>query len=110
MRVGCAGQAPVPGSAAPRPAPSRVPWPERGVLRVDARLLAAGQVLDLAAGILYALVPRSQGVMTSRQGLVVAVLAADPTAREVAAVVSDGGYTGVVAISSPRACWSPRPT
>ena len=52
---------------------------------------------------------RSQGVMTSRQGLVVAVLAADPTAREVAAVVSDGGYTGVVAISPPRACWSPRP-
>jgi hypothetical protein len=38
------------------------------------------------------------------------VLAADPTAREVAAVVSDGGYTGVVAISPPRACWSPRPT
>jgi hypothetical protein len=52
---------------------------------------------------------RSQGVMTSRPGLVVAALAADPAAREVAAVVSGGGYTGVVAISPPRACWSPRP-
>jgi hypothetical protein len=53
---------------------------------------------------------RSQGVMTSRQGLVVAALAADPAARKVAAVVSGGGYAGVVAISPPRACWSPRPT
>ena len=52
---------------------------------------------------------RRQGVMTSSPGLVVAALAADPTAREVAAVVSGGGYAGVVAISPPRACWSPRP-
>jgi hypothetical protein len=36
-----------------------VPWPERGVLREDARLFAASQVLDLDAGILYALVPAS---------------------------------------------------
>jgi hypothetical protein len=57
--AGCAGQAPVPGSAARRPASSRGPWPERGVLREDARLFAASQVLDLDAGILYALVPAS---------------------------------------------------
>lgn len=82
--AGCAREAPVPGSAAPKPAPACVN-PLTGTVR-------------------------SQGVMTSRQGLVVAALAADPTAREVAAVVSGGGYTGVVAISPPRACWSPRPT
>ncbi len=85
--VGCAGcgsQVPAPGSAygpatsgasgtgppgagpsaTARPSrtsagtvPLRAPWPERGILPEDARLLAASQVLDLAAGLLYALVP-----------------------------------------------------
>jgi hypothetical protein len=52
---------------------------------------------------------REQGSVASGPGLVIAVLAADPRARELEAVVSNSGYTGVDAIRPPRACWSWRP-
>ena len=82
--VGCGSRVPTPGSAygpatadadgirspgtgpsAAAPAsrapagtvPSRAPWPERRILPEDARLFDASQVLDPAAGVLYALVP-----------------------------------------------------
>ena len=53
--VGCAGPAPAPGGAVP----SRASWPESGVLREGAALRDASQVLDPAAGVLYALVSAS---------------------------------------------------
>jgi hypothetical protein len=55
----CGGQATVPGPApvaATGPSASPAPWPERGVLREAASLDDASQVLDPAAGVLYALV------------------------------------------------------
>jgi hypothetical protein len=57
-----AGPAPVTAATGPpaHPATSRMPWPERGILLAEGNnpaLAFASQVLDLAAGMLYALVP-----------------------------------------------------
>jgi hypothetical protein len=49
---------------------------------------------------------RAQETVTSRTALLVFGLAADPEVRELAAVISTAGYTGVVTISAPRACWN----
>jgi hypothetical protein len=49
-----------PASPSARPVMSPVPWPERGIVLAEATnpaLAFASQVLDLAAGVLYALVP-----------------------------------------------------
>ena len=79
--VGCAGcgrQAPGPGSAYPPAAAATsghgsagrmlaitARWPESGILREDATVSAASQVLDPAAGVLFALVPAT---LTSGDG------------------------------------------
>jgi hypothetical protein len=64
--AGCGGQAPAPGRAATAsrgsPSTSSTPmvttqWPERRIRPEDAVLQDASQVLDPAAGVLYALVP-----------------------------------------------------
>jgi hypothetical protein len=65
----CAGNAAAPSRApsrAPSPAPpeaalARVPWPQHAVLAEQNNLLDASQVLDPAAGLLYALVPGASG-------------------------------------------------
>ena len=50
-----------PRAAVASQAAVRAPWPQRVILREDAALQDASQVLDPAAGVLYALVPDASG-------------------------------------------------
>lgn len=62
-RPSAAATATATSQASPRSAVAAVgaPWPQRVILREDAPLQDASQVLDPAAGVLYALVPGASG-------------------------------------------------